>query len=77
TILAKGDDYKPLGTRWIDRFLRRNDAVKTKKSALLESSYTKGSIREAYQDFYKRLEFYIYDKNIVPTNIANVDKHSI
>ncbi|KAL2139688.1 hypothetical protein VTI28DRAFT_4858 [Corynascus sepedonium] len=33
TILAEGGDHKPLGARWIDRFLRRNNAVKTKKSA--------------------------------------------
>lgn len=76
-ILAEGGDRQPLGARWIDRFLRRHNAVKTKKSALLESSRTKGSTREAYQAFYRRLEFHIRDKNIIPANIANVDEHGM
>ena len=75
--MAEGGDHKPLGARWIDRFLRRHDAVKAKKSALLESSRTKGSTREAYQDFYARLEFHIRDKSIAPKNMANVDEHGM
>ena len=47
-ILAEGGDHQPLGARWIDRFLGRHDAVRTKKSALLDSSCARGSIKDAY-----------------------------
>ncbi|KAK0703391.1 hypothetical protein B0T26DRAFT_756952 [Lasiosphaeria miniovina] len=31
----------------------------------------RGSTREAYEDFYKRLAFQIKDKKVKPANIAN------
>ena len=61
----------------MDRFLRRNPAVKMKNSALLESSRVYGSTREAYEAFFKRLAFQIKDKKVIPANIANMDEHGI
>ena len=76
-ILAEGGDYQPLGSRWIDRFLRRNTDVQTKISSSLESSRTRGSNREAYEDFYCRLHTQIEEKDIKPANITNMDEHGM
>ena len=76
-ILAEGGDYQPLGSRWIDRFLRRNTDVQTKISSSLESSRTRGSNREAYEDFHCRLHTQIEEKDIKPANITNMDEHGM
>ena len=66
-----------MGERYVDRFLRRNPAVKMKYSTLLESSRVRGSTSEAYEDFYDRLAFQIKDKKAKPANIANMDEHGM
>lgn len=76
-ILNEAGTKKTVGERYVDRFLRRNPAVKMKNSALLESSRVRGSTREPYEDFYKRLAFQIKDKKVKPANIANLDEHGM
>jgi Tc5 transposase DNA-binding domain/helix-turn-helix, Psq domain len=76
-ILAEGGDHEPLGARWIDRFLRRHEAIHTKGSTLLDSARTRGSTREAYEDFYARLGTQIREKGILPRNITNMDEHGM
>jgi 4-hydroxybenzoate polyprenyltransferase len=76
-MLLEGGDHKPLGTRWIDRFLCRNPDLKMKNSGLLESARTRGSTREAYESFYNLLRRQINEKKIIPAHIANMDEHGM
>ena len=77
SILREGGDGEALGERWLDRFLRRNPAVKMKNSSPLELLRTKGSTREEYNKFYTLLEAQIAEKKVVPANIANIDEHGM
>jgi hypothetical protein len=75
--LAKRDCFKPLGHRWVDRFLRRHERVKAKPSALLDTARTRGSTKAAYEDFYGRLKTQLDVKDVLPRNITNMDEHSM
>lgn len=76
-VLAEGGDHRPLGARWVDRFLRRNPTVKTKNSVLLDSARTRGSTRINYEVFFQPLREQLDSKNIKPANIANMDEHGM
>ena len=54
-VLKEVGDLKPLGARWLDRFLQRHTRIKTKKGLLLDVERKRGSTRAAYNDFYARL----------------------
>jgi 4-hydroxybenzoate polyprenyltransferase len=73
----EGDAVRPLGARWIDRFLRRNPTVKTKNSVLLDSARTRGSTRANYEAFFQRLREQLDSKKIKPANIASMDGHGM
>jgi len=76
-ILKEGGDLAPLGHRWIDRFLNRHPEVKTKPSNPLEEERARGSTKEAYDDFFQRLDFQIKSKGVVSMNIANMDEYGM
>lgn len=76
-VLAGGGDHRPLGARWVDRFLRRNPTVKTKNSVLLDSARTRGSTRINYEVFFQRLREQLDSKNIKPAIIANIDEYGM
>jgi len=76
-ILMEGGDKTPLGARWVNRFLNRHPNVHTKNSAPLESARVRGSTKEAYEDFFQRLDQKIKSRNIKPANIANMDEHGM
>ena len=48
-----------------------------KSSTLLESSRKRGSTKEKYEDFFRRLRHQIEVKKIKPENIANIDEHGM
>ena len=54
-VLKEAGDFRPLGYRWLDRFLQRHTRVRTKKGVLLDVERKRGSTRAAYEDFYTRL----------------------
>jgi len=76
-VLAEGGDFTPIGYCWVDRFLARHTRVKIKKSVLLESVRKRGSIKEAYKEFYSLLSFHLESKAICHTNIINIDEHGM
>jgi len=51
--------------------------VKIKKLVLLESVGKRGSIKEAYKEFYSLLSFHLKSKAIYYTNITNIDEYGI
>jgi hypothetical protein len=77
SIIAQGGCSRPVGKSWVDRFLARHDSVKTKNSTSLDQERRKGSTKEVYEDFFKRLKYQIDSKNIPARYIANVDEHGI
>jgi 4-hydroxybenzoate polyprenyltransferase len=76
-ILAQGGNYRLLGLRWIDRFLRRNNKIKAKPGIPVKSARARGSTRTTYEDFYARLQHQLQSKSITPRNITNMDGHGM
>lgn len=76
-ILIEAHDEKPIGGRWIDRFLARHPNIKTKRSTLLDSARARGSSREAYEEFFRLLRKVMDEKKIRPCYIANINEHGI
>jgi hypothetical protein len=76
-VLIEFGDKKPIGGRWIDRFLARHPKLKAKKSTLLDSARARGSSRAAYEEFFRLLRQVVDVKKIKPCNITNMDEHGM
>lgn len=76
-LLAQGGCAKPVGKRWVDRFLHRHKNVKVKSSRPLDQERRRGSTKEVYDGFFNRLKYQLDSKNIPPRYIANVDEHGM
>jgi len=76
-ILAQGGCAKPVGKRWVDRFLRRYKNVRVKNSRPLDQERRRGSTKEVWEDFFARLKYQIDVKDVLPRYLANVDEHGM
>ncbi|KAK2054922.1 hypothetical protein LY76DRAFT_521503, partial [Colletotrichum caudatum] len=63
-----GDRQRPLGRKWIGRFLWRNLSIQTKRSRAIDAKRWRSYSSEVIQQFLQRLDSIPAIKDIHPSN---------
>ena len=76
-ILRMNGDERPLGKRWIQKFIRDNPRVSSVIRRPIEAARVEGTHPDAIQEFYSMYQEMIHRYNIQPCNTWNMDEHGI
>ncbi|KAK6224541.1 transposase [Colletotrichum tabaci] len=72
-----GSINQPLGKRWVNRFLRRNPSIGTRRSRAIDARRWKAHSSEVIEDFFHRLDSIPTIQGINPSNRWNMDETGI
>jgi hypothetical protein len=75
-LLAIKGDYKELGKRWMEGFLRRNPILRTKRARNIDSVRVNGAITAIIKSWFQRLAIPAIAA-IKPENQYNIDESGI
>jgi len=75
-ILALKGDHKPLGKHWMQAFLKRNPAIRTKKHTTIDSQCVNGATTEVIKPWFQHLHLPEIQA-IKPENRYNMDESGI
>jgi hypothetical protein len=73
---SRGSSRIP-GKNWVNRFLRRHDALKIKYTDLLSRDRAEATSEDNLRQFYRFLDRQIRDKAVPPQFITNIDEHGL
>ncbi|KAI5193410.1 hypothetical protein E4T38_09964, partial [Aureobasidium subglaciale] len=76
-VLRLNGDDKPLGKRWITKFIRDNTRIASVIGRPIEAARINGTHPDLIQEFYTAYEDAVRLLNIEPSNTYNMDEHGI
>ncbi|KAI5193416.1 hypothetical protein E4T38_09962 [Aureobasidium subglaciale] len=76
-VLRLNGDDKPLGKRWITKFIRDNPRIASVIGRPIEAARINGTHPDLIQEFYTAYEDAVRLLNIEPSNTYNIDEHGI
>jgi DDE superfamily endonuclease/Tc5 transposase DNA-binding domain len=76
-IIHAGGDLTPLGKHWLNGFLSRHFAIRTKVGKPISAARATYTTKGAIVNFFNRLEHHITTKKIGPTHITNMDENGV
>jgi hypothetical protein len=76
-VLRMNGDIRPLGRKWLRKFLDRNPRVASVVGRKIEAVRVEGTSQEALQEFFRRFEEVQTKFNILLENTWNMDEHGI
>ncbi|KAI0993429.1 hypothetical protein K3495_g14755 [Podosphaera aphanis] len=76
-ILEIGGDVKPLGKRWVNKFLTRHTQVKGMIGKPLDRSRVEASTQDAICQFYTLFENIQQEFQVTQENVWNMDEHGL
>ena len=76
-ILRINGDTKPLGKKWVVKFLERNPRVKSVVGRKIEAVRLDGTSQQALEGFFQRFQEVRDKYNVLLENIWNMDEHGI
>ena len=75
-VLAIKGDYKPIGKRWMEGFLRRNPILRTKRARNIDSVRVNGATTPIIKSWFQTLLIPAITR-IKPENLYNMDESGI
>lgn len=76
-VLRLNNDFKPLGKRWIQKFIQRNLRIASIVGRPIEAARLNSTTREAIQSFYNLYQQLQSQHNFQAEEIWNMDEHGI
>ncbi|THY13395.1 hypothetical protein D6D01_08363 [Aureobasidium pullulans] len=76
-ILRMNGDTRPLGKRWLQKFIRDTPSVASVIGRPIEAARVNRTHPNAIQEFYNMYEEVVRTHNIQPCNTWNMDEHGI
>ena len=76
-ILVANEDTRPLGRKWVQKFVQRNPEISSCIGRQIDSRRTHGTTQTAIDGFFKTLDTVVRTYNISTDNIWNMDETGI